>query len=293
MREYNQRDDRKIINHNRKKIKRKKCEEMGICTNCGCRKKKIGYKTCSVCLDRIKKNSFKKRKKGLCVICGRKSGKYYRCKLCREKHNQKVNERLNLRQAKGLCRRCGKKRDRDGGYCLNCLKILKAQRRKLIPKKLSLLLCYRCGRKIKNGEKMCRICKKNFEMFLNDRKKRTRKSEIYCIHCGRKRKPYERFHKLCAVCLKNHKKYKLERKKLNKCYHCNSKIYKSGLCKEHCLANLKKRRERYRKDIVASRERQMNYLKRRERYSIFNEENYKGMLEDLEYFKNYKGYDKK
>ena len=60
---------------------------------------------------------------GLCVSCGAEKAdkKVLNCKSCRDKRNKHEREMRRYRKEKSLCSKCGKKLDRAGSYCNECV----------------------------------------------------------------------------------------------------------------------------------------------------------------------------
>lgn len=164
------------------------------------------------------------------------------------------------RKENGLCPRCGKKLDRDGHYCSECL----VKIRKYIRDNREFCrqnhICTECGKAVVYGnDKVCFDCrakKNNRRKPLNDKQKedaKKRQRDLHakrieqgiCTRCGKRKAALGR--KKCEICLKkdmekqreirerkgNIKKYRREN---NLCYHCGQPIdlEKGQLCSK-CL----------------------------------------------------------
>lgn len=190
------------------------------------------------------------------------------------------NNFYKRRKENGLCPRCGKKLDREGHYCSECLvKIRKytSENRKFYRENH---ICTECGKNnVYGNDKICFECrakKNNRRKPLNDKQKedaKKRQRDLHakrieqgiCTRCGKRKAVPNR--KKCQICLTkdmeqqrkirerkgNIKKY---RRKNNLCYHCGNPIdaEKGQLCKkclERCRQNGLKSNsvnDRWRKD---------------------------------------------
>lgn len=156
------------------------------------------------------------------------------------------------RRENGLCPKCGKKLDRDGYYCSECLVKAREYERETRKFCREHHICTECKKERVFGEdKICFECraKKNkyrVEITEEQRKKRNdnfrkRQTELYkkrsaqaiCTRCG-KRKAVDG-KKKCAICLEkdaaaHRRKYfdkpneKEYRKENHLCYFCGDKI---------------------------------------------------------------------
>lgn len=186
--------------------------------------------------------------------------------------NQKERSRKSYENRKnnGLCPKCGRKLDRQGYYCNECLEKNREYRRENRKFYIAYGLCSNCGKeKVFGSEKQCISCRE--KSYLNrkppteEQKKRQsekfkeyqknlykkRSEEGICTRCGKTKAAYGR--KKCFNCLSKdselHKKrifsrkdIKEYRKENNLCYHCGAKIENAktqicSKCLERCKEN--------------------------------------------------------
>lgn len=191
--------------------------------------------------------------------------------------SEKAKRHYQMRKNNGLCPRCGKKLDRVGHYCSECLlKVSEYQKdtRKLLQ---SIGICPVCRKeKLFGSEKNCPECrakslsrkkftpeqrKKYNENFKIQQKNiyKERAEKGICTRCGKFKAKFGA--KKCTICLEkdaalHRKKYlnkadeRLNRKINNLCYRCgkplseNTKTSFCEICYEKCCKNLEKAREK-------------------------------------------------
>lgn len=180
-------------------------------------------------------------------------------------------EHYKKRIENGLCPRCGKKLDREGFYCTECLEKVRIYHRENKDFFRKNGLCPVCGKtKLMGDEKNCIDCREKHYMWRkkpteeqvekrnaysrNHRKKvyRERAKAGICTRCG-KRKALEG-KKKCGICLEKdaymHRKKRFgerpareERERLHLCYYCAEPLDlpNSKICKK-CWQNLHDKR---------------------------------------------------
>lgn len=177
------------------------------------------------------------------------------------------------RKGNGLCPRCGKKLDREGHYCIECLEKIREYHRANREFCRKLGICPECGKeKLFGIEKQCILCreKKNErrKKETEEQKKRykenfkKRQREVYkersekgiCTKCG-KRKAFQN-RKKCGICLEKDREIQRKvrekrgnkdeyKRKNNLCHYCMKPIDRENgkLCNEcwlKCVENGRK-----------------------------------------------------
>ena len=165
-------------------------------------------------------------------------------------------EHYKKRIENGLCPRCGKKLDREGFYCTECLEKVRIYHRENKDFFRKNGLCPVCGKeKLIGDEKQCIICREKHYMrrkkpteeqikkrnayFRDHGKKiyRERAEAGICTRCG-KRKALEG-RKKCGICLEKEaynkmkkrfdtKSIREERKKNHLCYFCGKPVVREN-----------------------------------------------------------------
>lgn len=189
-----------------------------------------------------------------------------------------INKRhYRKRKDNGLCPRCGKKLDRKGHYCTNCVEKHNEYQRDTKRLLRSIGICPECRKeKLFGDERTCLECQANAysrkhpteeQRKRYNEKFKIQQKELYkirsekgiCTRCGKfKAKDGA---KKCEICLEKNaalhrQKYlkkqneRLIRKLNNLCYQCGEPLdetAKTSFCKkcyEKCCKNLEKAREK-------------------------------------------------
>lgn len=175
-----------------------------------------------------------------------------------------ISRRFYLnRKHGGLCPRCGKKLERDGHYCTDCLEKDREYRSKSREFFRENHICSSCGKQIVFGsDKTCPECrekrariKKNITEDAKE-KERERQKSIYkdrkergvCTRCG-KRPPAPGRAK-CGICLEKnaeeHRKKNYNRKNIKEyrienrlCYYCGDPVDTDKKICSKCLQKCK------------------------------------------------------
>lgn len=162
---------------------------------------------------------------------------------------------------KEICPRCGKKRDREGYYCIECAEKKRKYEKENRDFYRKNHICTECGKeKVYGDDKICFECrikynarrkpptdiqKENFKKYQNNLY-RQRAEKGICTKCGKKKADFGK--KKCAACLikdreaqrrqreKKGVNIKEYRKEHHLCYHCGEPIdLKSGQLCSRCL----------------------------------------------------------
>ena len=159
-----------------------RARKQGRCPRCGKPLDRQGF-YCKACKDAVNRSKRENREfyrqHGLCTVCGKNKvfGDERTCPECRAKSKKKPSEEQRIkynekfkeysrslyadRKEKGICTRCGKRKAEKGkakcGICL--LKDAKAHRREFSKQDYTDMgLCYKCGKPVKEGFKLCEEC---------------------------------------------------------------------------------------------------------------------------------------
>ncbi len=143
---------------------------MGICVQCGQWNASPGKVRCEVCLAIEAEYAQKRIESG---------GEDYKKQL-RKKQRESMKRLREERKKNGLCVECGKPQcEKSTVRCLeHYIKHKRRYQRKKIPRSewTSFGLCYKCGEKAIDGEKLCEKC---YEVSCNNLPKNQKDSTTY------------------------------------------------------------------------------------------------------------------
>lgn len=163
--------------------------------------------------------------------------------LTQKERSQKL---YNNRKSNGLCPKCGKKLDREGHYCSECLVKVREYNRENKEFYRNNGICPVCGKEILWGsEKQCILCREKSrqrKQRITDEQKKAYKERFkkqqkslyadrtekgICTKCGKRNAAYGK--KKCQICL--NKDAEIHRIKWNK-KNVNVREYRkqNGLC---------------------------------------------------------------
>lgn len=173
---------------------------------------------------------------------------------------KEISERFyRKRKENGLCPRCGKKLDREGHYCLECLVKHREQKREDREFYKEHGICPCCGKeKLFGDERQCINCReKNYQRKANisDEKKemyaenfKKQQKNLYkerakngiCTRCGKRKAEYGK--KKCRICLDkdmiiHRKRLRMKKPKEKEdgiCFFCDNPVMDGKtICEKH------------------------------------------------------------
>lgn len=159
--------------------------EGGWCVKCGARKPREDRKTCGRCNAATRRWESKQKERGLCIKCiePRVAGSCY-CQYHREYH-AKFRSRQNAAcKALGICQYCGTRDARPGQtWCDRCRAVQRQSFVNRMSEREAKGKCRRCGRKAISGRKFCETCREKY-LARFDRMRRGIKRCLTCGEFG-------------------------------------------------------------------------------------------------------------